>query len=57
MYYVWTELNGKKLRVAGCNDLKTALYYAKQYTDEGRVTVKKVNKIVAIFSSTAGDDW
>ena len=49
MYYVWTNWKDKnrRLRVAGSDSFREAMYYAGQYTEEGDVTVKLGNKILS----------
>ena len=51
MYCVWTNWQDKekRLRVAGSDCIHGAMHYARQYREEGEVTVKKGNRIVAIL--------
>ena len=48
-YAVWVDY--PRLKVAGADRLREAMYYAYQYTDEGAVTVRHRNRIVAKLSA------
>lgn len=51
MHHVWlTTLTGR-YKVASADMLETAMYYAHKYRDEGQMTVKRGNKILAILSA------
>ena len=52
MYHVWTYRKGKTLKVASADSIEDAMHYAHQYTEEGRVTVKDGNGVIAILSYT-----
>lgn len=46
MHHVWVD----RLKVASADTKEMALYYAEKYREEGRVVVKRGNKIVAVLS-------
>ena len=52
MYSVWTQNGITRLKVAASDTLPDAIRYAVQYRSEGRVTIKRGKRIVAIFSQT-----
>jgi hypothetical protein len=55
LFYVWTNKNGTKLQVAGASVLSEAMRYAFMYQDEGEVTVKQGNKILARLPDLSQD--
>ena len=55
MYYVWTDKNGTKLKVAGLSALSEAIRYAFMYQEEGKVLIKQGNKILVRFPDLSQD--
>jgi hypothetical protein len=55
LFYVWTNRNGYKLRVAGASVLSEAMRYAFMYQEEGEVTVKQGNKILVRLPDLSQD--
>ncbi len=52
MFHVWTGPRNGTLKVASADTIQSAMHYAIQYREEGPVTVRNGNKIIAMMSST-----
>ena len=50
MFHVWVGPRNGTMKVASADTLQSAMMYAVQYREEGPVTVRDGNKIVALLS-------